>query len=83
MQINSFIPKTNRLHFVDSKLGKVAHGSVISYQQRQNTTNDPKIHMNMDGSENPQACDVLSLGIYIYLFPLWKKKTSSKDSVSH
>ena len=35
MQINSIIPETNRLDFVDSKLGKVACGSVISYQQHQ------------------------------------------------
>ena len=50
MQINSIIPETNTLDFVDSKLGKVACGSVISYQQCQNTTNDPKIHMNIDGA---------------------------------
>lgn len=31
MQINSIIPETNRLDFVDNKLGKVACGSVISY----------------------------------------------------
>ena len=67
MQINSIIPETNRSDFVDSKLGKVACGSVISYQQRQNTTNDPKIHMNIDGPENPPPFDVPSLGNY-YLF---------------
>jgi len=50
MQINSIIPETNRLDFVDSKVEKVACGSVISYQQHQNTTNDPKINMNIDGS---------------------------------
>ena len=42
MQINSIVPETNTVDFVDSKLGKVASGSVISYQQHQNTTNDPK-----------------------------------------
>ena len=61
MQINSIVPETNRLAFVDSKLGKVACGSLISYQQRQNTTNDPKIHRNIDGPENPPAFDVPSL----------------------
>lgn len=67
MQINSIVPETNRYDFVDSNLGKVACGSVISYQQRQNTTNDPKIHMNIDGPENPPAFDVPSLENH-YLF---------------
>ena len=67
MQINSIIPETSTLDFVDSKLGKVACGSVISYQQRQNTTNDPKIHMNIDGPDKPPAFDVPSLGSF-YLF---------------
>ncbi|CAH3027184.1 unnamed protein product, partial [Porites evermanni] len=35
--------------------------------QRQNTTNDPKIHMNIDGPENPPAFDVPSLENH-YLF---------------
>jgi len=61
MQINSIVPETNSLAFVDSKLGTVTCGSVISYQQRQNTTKDPKIHMNIDGPENPPAFDVPSL----------------------
>jgi len=69
MQINSIIPKTNRLDFVDSKLGKVPCGSVISYQQRQNTTNDPQIHINIDGSENVPAFDVPSLGNYYSFVP--------------
>ena len=75
MQINSIVPETNRYDFVDSNLGKVACGSVISYQQRQNTTNDPKIHMNIDGPENPPAFDVPSLENHkiIYLFPNWQK----------
>ena len=46
---------------MDSKLGKVAFGSVISYQQRQRTTKDPKIHINIDTPENPPAFDVPSL----------------------
>ena len=58
MQINSIVPETNKLDLVDSKLGKVACGSVISNQQRQNTTNDPKIHMNIDGPEYPPAFHV-------------------------
>ena len=61
MQINSIVPETDALDFVDSKLGKVACGSVISYQQRLNTTNDPKIHMNIDGPEHPPPFDVPSL----------------------
>lgn len=61
MQINSIVPETDALDFVDSKLGKVACGSVISYQQRLNTANDPKIHMNIDGPENPPPFDVPSL----------------------
>ena len=61
MQINSIVPETNSLAFVDSKLGKVACGSVISYQQCQNTTKDPKIHMNIDGPDNPPAFDMPSL----------------------
>ena len=67
MQINSIVPETNRYDFVDSNLGKLACGSVISYQQHQNTTNDPKIHMNIDGPENPPAFDVPSLENH-YLF---------------
>ena len=69
MQINSIITETNCLDFVDSKLGKVACGSVISYQQCQNTTNDPKIHMDIDGPENPPAFDVPSLGNYYQFVP--------------
>ena len=49
MQINSVIPETDNLEFFNSKLGKVAGGSVLSYQQQQKFTNDPKIHMNIDG----------------------------------
>ena len=67
MQINSIVPETNRYDFVDSNLGKVACGSVISYQQRQNTTNDPKIHMDIDGPENPPAFDVPSLGKPLFI----------------
>ena len=67
MQINSIVPETNTLDFVDSKLGKVACVSVISYQQRQNTAYDPKIYMNIDGPDKPPAFDVPSLGSY-YLF---------------
>ena len=33
MQINSILPETDNLDFVNSKLGKVAGGSVITYQQ--------------------------------------------------
>ncbi len=61
MQVNSIVPETDTSNFVDSKLGKVACGSVISYQQRQNTTNDPKIHIYIDGPEHPPAFDVPSL----------------------
>ena len=67
MQINSIVPETNRYDFVDSNLGKVACGSVISYQQRQNTTNDPKIHMNIE----LLMCHHLKT--IIYLFPNWQK----------
>ena len=42
MQINSVIPETDNLEFFNSKLGKVAGGSVLSYQQQQKFTNDPK-----------------------------------------
>ena len=58
MQINSILPESDNLDFVNSKLGKVAGGSVISYQQRQIITNDPKIHMNVDGPEKPPAFDL-------------------------
>nr|XP_058970809.1 uncharacterized protein LOC131797196 [Pocillopora verrucosa] len=53
MQVNSIVPETDSLDYVNSKLGRVAHGSVISYQQRQNTTNDPKIHINVEGPQEP------------------------------
>ena len=53
MQVNSIVPETDSLDYVNSKLGRVAHGSVISYQQRQNTTNDPKIHINVEGPREP------------------------------
>ena len=53
MQINSILRETDNLDFVNSKLGKVACGSVISYQQRQNITSDPKIQINVDGPEAP------------------------------
>lgn len=47
MQLNSILPDTDTLEFVNSKLGKVAGGSVLSYQQQQKLTNNPKIHMNI------------------------------------
>ncbi|XP_022810646.1 uncharacterized protein LOC111347689 [Stylophora pistillata] len=53
MQVNSIVPETESLDYVNSKLGRVAHGSVISYQQRQNTTNNPKIHINVEGPQEP------------------------------
>lgn len=53
MQVNSIVPETDSLDYVNSKLGRVARGSVISYQQRQNTTNDPKIHINVEGPQEP------------------------------
>ncbi|CAH3142154.1 unnamed protein product [Pocillopora meandrina] len=53
MQVNSIVPETDSLDYVNSKLGRVAHGSVISYQQRQNTTNDPKIYINVEGPQEP------------------------------
>ena len=42
MQINSVIPETDNLEFVNSKLSKVAGGLVLSYQQQQKFTKDPE-----------------------------------------
>lgn len=58
MQINSVIPETDNLEFVNSKLSKVAGGLVLSYQQQQKFTKDPKIHVNIDGPEKPPAFDL-------------------------
>lgn len=54
----SIIPETDNFEFVNSKLGKVASGSVLSDQQQQKFTNDPKIHMNIDGPEKPPVLDL-------------------------
>ena len=58
VQINSIIPEIDNFEFVNSKLGKVAGGSVLSDQQQQKFTNDPKIHMNIDGPEKPPEFDL-------------------------
>ena len=58
VQINSIIPEIDNFEFVNSKLGKVAGGSVLSDQQQQKFTNDPKIHMNIDGPLKPPEFDL-------------------------
>ena len=59
VQINSIIPEIENFEFVNSKLGKVAGRSVLSDQQQHKFTNDPKIHMNIDGPEKPPEFDLL------------------------
>lgn len=58
MQINSIIPEIENFEFVNSKLGKIAGRSVLSDKQQHKFTNDPKIHMNIDGPEKPPEFDL-------------------------
>lgn len=66
-QVNSILRPMEDLSLTSCKFGDVATGSVLSYQQKIKKTNNPKVHVKVDGPELPPNYSMPTIDS-LYLF---------------